>query len=74
MRNLLRARGMEPYKKFQFVSWFPEWQGFHFVRLHKDKTDLAYIYDWCLSFAFWEIRKWHSLKPGELMQGLEFKY
>jgi len=53
-------------KRFQFVSWFPEWQGVHFHRLDKKATDLAYIYDWCLGFMFWEIRKWHKLKPGEL--------
>ena len=27
---------------------------------------MAYIYDWFLGFAFWEIRKWHKLKDGEL--------
>ena len=55
-------------KGFQFVNWFPQWRGFYFFRLHKEKTSLAYIYDWILDFVFWEIRKWHQLKEGELSQ------
>jgi len=45
-------------RHFQFVNWFPEWRGFYFFRWHKDKSDIAYIYDWFLGFMFWEIRKW----------------
>jgi len=52
--------------KIQFVSWFPEWRGFYAFRLHKEETDMAYIYDWFIGFMFWEIRKWHTLKEGEL--------
>lgn len=52
--------------KFQLVSWFPEWRGLYLIRYHKEVTDLAYIYDWILGIAFWEIRKWHILKLGEL--------
>lgn len=47
-------------KKYQLVNFFPEWQGFHYRKLQiKKKTDMAYIYDWVLSFMFWEIRKWY---------------
>ena len=47
--------------KFQLISWFPHWQGFHFVRFQPDKTDIALIYKWSLSFAFWEVRRWQKL-------------
>lgn len=53
-------------KKYQIVNWFPEWRGFYYFRWHKEKSDMAYIYDWFLGFAFWEIRKWHKLKESEL--------
>jgi hypothetical protein len=43
--------------KLQFVSWFPEWVWF---RLIKDEGGLKHIYDWRLSFMFWEIRKWRG--------------
>jgi len=52
--------------RLQFVNWFPEWRGFYFFRWHKEKSDTAYIFDWFLGSAFWEIRKWHDLKDGEL--------
>ena len=48
---------------YQFVSWFPEWCGLHFIRPDPDKTDMAYIFEWYFFFAFWEIRKWSSLTP-----------
>jgi hypothetical protein len=53
-------------KKYQFVNWFPAWRGFYAFRWHKEKSSMAYIYDWFFGFAFWEIRKWHKLKKGEL--------
>jgi len=52
-------------KKYQFVNWFPEWRGFYCFRWHKAKS-VAYIYDWFFGLGFWEIRKWHKLKEGEL--------
>lgn len=53
-------------KKYQFINWFPRWRGFFFFRWHKEKSDMAYIYDWFLGFAFWEIRKWHNFHKEEL--------
>jgi hypothetical protein len=50
-------------KGYQFVRWFPEWQGFGFKRLSPLSTDLAYIYEWCMSLGFWEVRKWSKLEP-----------
>jgi len=53
-------------RKFQLVNWFPKWRGFYWFRWHKGKSDMAYIYDWFLGFAFWEVRKWHKLTEAEL--------
>ncbi len=54
--------------RFQFVNWFPEWRGFYCFRWHKEKSDMAYIYDWFFCIAFWEIRKWHKLTAKERQQ------
>ncbi len=43
------VRGM-----FQFVSYFPEWQGLEFVRC---THGIALIYDWILLIGFWQIRR-----------------
>lgn len=51
-------------KDYQFVNWFPQWHGFYFVKLDLTQTDMAYIYEWYLFFAFWELRKWNHLIPG----------
>ena len=61
--NQLREGEM---KRYQFVNWFPEWLGFYYFRWHQENSDMAYIYDWGIGFAFWEIRKWHKLEEGEL--------
>ena len=50
-------------KKYQFVNWFPEYQGFGFIRA---MLGLGLIYDWYLYLGFWEIRKWHDLKDGDI--------
>jgi len=52
-------------KRYQLVSWYPEWRGLYFFRWHKEKFHMAYIYDWFFGFGFWEIRKWHKPKKGE---------
>jgi len=49
--------------KYQFVKWFPIWVGFKF-RSYPGAMSL--IYDWYWCFSFWEIRKWHNLKNGEI--------
>ena len=54
--------------KYQLVSRFPEWRGFYCFRWHKEKSDMAYIYDWFLGFVFWEIRKWHILTEEECLK------
>ena len=59
--------------RFQLISWFPEWRGFYCFRWDKDlvlkeKSGMAYIYDWILGFAFWEIRKWHMLAEEECLK------
>lgn len=53
-------------RRFQLVRWFPHWHGFAFRSLKHSKSDLRFIYDWCLYLGFWEVRKWHELRPGEL--------
>lgn len=45
---------------YQLVRWFPEWQGFHFMRVSTD-SDWQYIYEWYLWLGFWEVRKWSKL-------------
>ena len=47
-------------KYFQFINWFPDWQGFHYKRLSINTTDLAYIYEWMIWIGYFEIRKWRS--------------
>ncbi len=50
--------------EYQLVKWFPSWQGFTFIR-QTQNSDMRYIYDWYLFFAFWELRKWHTLTEAE---------
>lgn len=50
-------------KTYQFVKWFPAWQGFDFI---KSTWGLTLIYDWYLFLGFWEVRKWHDLKDGDI--------
>lgn len=50
-------------KKYQFIKWLPIWKGFSF---EKPFGGISLIYDWSLSLGFWEIRKWHELKEGEM--------
>lgn len=49
---------------YQLVRWFPEWQGFHFIR-QGTNSDWCYIYEWYLYLGFWELRKWSTLVPGK---------
>ena len=56
-------------KKYQFINWFPIWEGLAFIRLDPEETDLAYIYDWCLIIGFFEIRKWSTKKINESKKG-----
>ena len=58
---------MTPQKKYQFVSWFPEWVGFSFFRPIRA---LTLIYDWYLFLGFWEIRKWHD-ELRDLIKAIE---
>ena len=44
-------------KKFQ-ILFYPT--GFWFKKLNKEKTSLAYIYDWAIGLGFIEIRKWRK--------------
>ena len=62
MIGISRMWGEMP-KKYQLVHWFPCWCGFGFVRaMH----GIALIYDWFLWLGFWEVRKWHVLKEGDI--------
>lgn len=48
-------------KKYQFIKWFPEWNGIFYKRIrHEDRKSLCYIYEWFLGLGFWEIRKWQK--------------
>lgn len=50
-------------KRYQFINWFPKWQGFHF---RKAVYGLALLYDWYLWLGFWEIRRWHNSRKGDI--------
>lgn len=50
-------------KRYQFVRWFPEYKG---VSFKKATGSLSLIFDWYIWLGFWEIRKWHDLKNGEV--------
>jgi hypothetical protein len=50
-------------KRYQFVSWFPHWQGLGLRRYDPSKTTLAYVYDWSLLLGFWTLRKWSTRLP-----------
>lgn len=52
--------------RYQFVNWFPRWRGFGFTRVSTWDNAMQFVYDWILWFGFWDIRKWHNLKKGEL--------
>ena len=57
--------------QYQFINWFPEWQGFHLYRPDYAKTDMALIYEWMLDLGWWEVRRWRSAEGA--MQMLEGK-
>lgn len=55
---------MKRRDKFQFVNWFPEWQGIGFERLREAKHgSLAHIYCWVLWLGWFEVRRWKE-EPG----------
>ena len=48
-------------EKYQFVNWWPKWQGLYFTKLSQEKHgSLSKIYKWCFYFGFWEIRRWNE--------------
>jgi hypothetical protein len=51
--------------KYQWVNWWPEWVGFHFI---KSVFAMKLIYDWYLFLGFWELRKWHDFKEEDLAE------
>jgi len=44
-------------KKYQFINYFPKWQGLYFRRA---VYSMAEIYEWYLWIGFLEIRKWRK--------------
>jgi len=48
--------------EYQFVSWWPDWHGFHFLK-PDPKSGYARIYEWYLYLGWWEIRKWKKGFP-----------
>lgn len=51
--------------RYQFVSWFPRWQGFGFHRYDPQETGLAMIYEWSLRLGWFEVRKWTAFCAGK---------
>ena len=45
------------FEKYEFIKWFPDWHGIHFIKFDSKKTNMALIYEWHLVLGFWEIRK-----------------
>lgn len=54
-------------RKYQFIDWWPEWQGFGFTRLDPARTDMAFVYEWYLWAGWWVVRKWCSQERRERM-------
>jgi len=54
-------------KLFQFISWFPNWNGFHFI-VTKPYQGIFTIYEWCFYLGFWEVRKW--VRPEDVARRL----
>lgn len=54
-------------KGLQVVSWFPRFSKPFFWKPNKD-SGMRFIYDWGFYIGFWEIRKWHKYKEGELKE------
>lgn len=48
---------------FQIIKHFPHWEGIFFVPA---TCGMKLIYDWYLSLGWIEIRRWHTLKPGDI--------
>jgi ABC-type amino acid transport substrate-binding protein len=46
-------------KHFQFVNYYPEWQGFGF-RKTKPKEGLYLIFEWFVFLGYWNIRRWRK--------------
>ena len=58
---------MKLFKNYQFVNWYPEWHGFHFIKSNPLKKPEAFhlIYKWSLWLGWWEIRKFMTDKEME---------
>ena len=54
-----------PNKEYVFISHYPKWQGFHFIKCNAMKTVHAMLWEWSFSFGFWAIHKW---KPTYKME------
>jgi hypothetical protein len=54
----------------QFISWFPRWRGFRYLRTRPNNKPLAFhlIYKWSVFIGFFEIRKFMNL--GEMTEAL----
>ena len=50
-----------PDHGYQWINWFPRWQGFGFKR-SLQYSAWACIYDWYLWFGWFEIRRWANGK------------
>ena len=58
-------------KKIQFIDWYPEWHGIHFIKGNPVKQPAAFhlIYKYSLWLGYWEIRKF--LTDEEMRKALE---
>lgn len=56
---MIRIDWSKPLKKYQFINWFPEWQGFGLCRF-TTKDSLLGVYKWMFAFGFWELRRWQD--------------
>ncbi len=52
------------HNRYQFVFYWPRYEGFCFVRYDKQQTNLGFIYVWWLDFGFWALQKWALWKEA----------
>jgi len=56
--NLLREQKAFKKGRYEFVIWYPKWQGFFFGRCVWHTIMGNGAWDWQIVFMYWEFRKW----------------
>ena len=51
-------------ERYQFINWFPDWQGVWFQRFDPE-CSISVCYEWSLCIGFFEVRKWVRPQDAE---------